>query len=856
MTPERPPAPPTLGSDRQRRRAPRSATPTLSRRTTKLPKFVSAGVSASTFGALALGVIVGCSSCKRSGGDSGADTPPPAQLTHVEKPGPTTVQELPPATTTHPRLWVRQQDLDQLRSWATPDNPIYAQGLRPVIEQAKQDVDEKRMPSSDQCAYQGRYCEQTAMVLAFASLLQKDAGEARAYAERAKSVLLPMLARVKANKQDDPLAEPRFSVADRSRWAGEAFPLTVDWIYPYLSKEDKALIRTVFLRWAEEQLKATVTDYNHPEPVGKLNDPVLLKDRKARRYGANNFYTAHARNLGLMALALDAADDPKEPDAGRQYPCLRDYLQNVTGAWLYVSDSVLRNDAKGGIAPEGFEYAPRSLAFLLQLYLALETAGEANEERYGTQVLRWKNPFWQELVPAYLNALSPRTVKSQRSGTQVYLPAWTGDGEVYELFDFADSFIPLGISARLRGEQALYDQTRWIQKYTPAGGAEYLNKRASAEGGSVPFRQAILYFLLYDPKAKPAEDPRGKLPPHHLASGTGRLAVRQSWKPDAAWFNFNCGWAEIDHQHGDAGDFGLYLKGEWISKERVGYGGVFERSLSHNTLAVENSKPDHHEDKRRRGLWESGSQWALGHTGDPVMRAFIGNDYVSTHCSMGGMYNSAYEGVKDVEAVERHLVWLEPSTIVFYDAVRTARAEQFKQAWLHFEALPKVEGDHADVTTPGGQHVRVSALLPENAKLRAEAYKVTDDWESKPASGETMLFDLLTEAGSKEKQQQFLHVLQVADSPLKPERFKQGQGDEFVGASLGPSAVAFSTKRDAPKANFSVPAQTKLIFVAGLKPNSDFKLGTKKSGDALVLSIEPGSGVKSDDAGVIRFAVP
>ncbi|MGE3672718.1 MAG: hypothetical protein AB7K71_23800, partial [Polyangiaceae bacterium] len=138
---DRPPARIATLSARQRSSprppAPKSA---LARRTAALPSLVSACVSASMFGVLALAAVVGCSSCKRSGGDSGADAPPAMSLTHVEKPGPTSVQELPPATTAHPRLWVRKQDLQQLRSWATPENPIYAQGLRPVIEQAKRDV--------------------------------------------------------------------------------------------------------------------------------------------------------------------------------------------------------------------------------------------------------------------------------------------------------------------------------------------------------------------------------------------------------------------------------------------------------------------------------------------------------------------------------------------------------------------------------------------------------------------------------------------------------------------------------------------------------------------------------------------
>src|SRR5262249_22803189 len=147
-------------------------------------------------------------------------------------------------------------------------------------------------------------------------------------------------------------------VYDRSRWVGEAFGLTVDWIYPLLTPADKAKIRKVFLGWAEALLHATVTSHNHPEPVGVLNSPALLKDRGALRYAANNYFVGHMRNLGLMALSFDPADDPAEPGAHRTYPRLRDYLMNATGAWLYMHDHLFRTDARGGAPPEGFEYGP------------------------------------------------------------------------------------------------------------------------------------------------------------------------------------------------------------------------------------------------------------------------------------------------------------------------------------------------------------------------------------------------------------------------------------------------------------------------------------------------------------------
>ncbi len=94
----------------------------------------------------------------------------------------------------------------------------------------------------------------------------------------------------------------------------------VDWIYPSLSAQDKATIRRVFLRWSQEVI---TRGYHHPEPVGMTNDPALLADPQQVRFSGNNYYAAHMRNLGLMALALDPADDADG--------ALRAYLDNAAG---------------------------------------------------------------------------------------------------------------------------------------------------------------------------------------------------------------------------------------------------------------------------------------------------------------------------------------------------------------------------------------------------------------------------------------------------------------------------------------------------------------------------------------------
>ncbi len=48
--------------------------------------------------------------------------------------------------------------------------------------------------------------------------------------------------------------------------------------------------------------------YNDPEPIGLFNSLALVP--VPYRWASNNYYLAHARNLTMMALALDPADDP------------------------------------------------------------------------------------------------------------------------------------------------------------------------------------------------------------------------------------------------------------------------------------------------------------------------------------------------------------------------------------------------------------------------------------------------------------------------------------------------------------------------------------------------------------------
>lgn len=780
----------------------------------------------------------------RSGAAALAVAPPPFEAPPA-----------PPATPAkgHPRLWVRAADLPKLRARATPANPIYKE-LAAVAAEAVEAMDRGEIPSEGPCTYRRVYCEAHAELFAFMSLISNDEAARSDYAARARKILLYIIDRVKKGDPKDPFNR-RFSTGDRARWAGEAFGLTVDWIYGYLSAEDKAAIRPVFLRWAEDQLRSSTTSYDHPEPIGALNDPSLLKEPKKRRYAVNNYFTSHMRNLTLLSLAFDEADDPPDPTHKGTYPRLRDYFANVTGAWLYMTDSVLRNDARGGSPPEGFQYGPATLGYVSQTLLAIQTAGEADPAKWGPQVHLDGNPFWHEVIPAHLHSLSPGTI--QGWGGPVHEAAWTGDGERYALADHIDPFAALGLHAENSGNAERLNALRWMAIHMGPGGAEALPRRARSQLGQVYKRHSIMYFLLLDPAVTPT-DPRPSIPLTHYGAGLGQIFARTSWGPEATWFHFQLGWEQIDHQHGDGLSFGFYRGGEWLTKERVGYGAFFMNSDQHNTLAVENDRNRRHDDPIRGGLWRRGSQWPLVHTDDPRLLAkSFADDYLYVLGDATALYNSQYENIDDVKHVSRSLVWLKPDHLVIYDRAETGKEGRFKRFFLQTPTVAQVSGQLATVTTPKGQKLFVTTLQPENAVITAEAYKPGDTWETKPAQNEPMLATLRVEPRVMPKSARFLHVLQGAAGSATADRatlVRTTQGTPFTGAVVKGTLVLFPVDvGPVSEVRFTAPQGVTRHLVTGLVPSASYDVLKKPADGGTEITVRPGAAVKADEGGVLSF---
>ncbi len=631
---------------------------------------------------------------------------------------------------------------------------------------------------------------------------------------------------------------------DRAGW-GEAFGLTVDWIYDTLSQDDKAKIRTVFLRWSDENEDAAITTMNHPEPKGLRNDPKLTADPDQVYWAGNNYYTAHMRNLALMAMALDEGDDPGG--------MLRGHVESVTGAWLYVADALLRTGLKGGLAAEGFEYGPQAVGYVTQTLLALHTAGLDSAKKYGRQTRVTCNPVWDNAVTAFLHSVSPSgEVSKDPNYTYVgplHAVSWYGDGAKSGWApDYIGEFGALGAYDQLTNNTARLEKLRWIERNVPPGGAEKIAIRTAARDFLI---EPILYFMLFDPKAAAPADPRPQIPLGYFDPGLGHLLARTSWGDDASWFTYNLGWIRIDHQHADGNAFQLWRKGEWLTKERSGYGLRIACSDYKNSLALQNDAPDHNGPGDYGNIeWLRGSQWTYVNDGPGVIVAQVmAPKYTYALGDATPLYSSTYEMATDVTHASRSIVWLPPDRIVVYDRAESRTAGRFKRFWMNLPAQGTVAGRELSMTSPKGQKLFVSSLLPAAATMTVEAAEALD---GEPGELDPIKYRMRVEASGGPKSVRFLHVIKGADGGAAADATSvvtSSGGTAYEGAAVNGVVVLFPVDIKAPftTLTYPVPGGTAAQLVTGLVPGSGYTVAD--SGGSV--TITPGGDKKADPGGVL-----
>ncbi|MEZ4733647.1 MAG: Ig-like domain-containing protein [Caldilineaceae bacterium] len=806
-------------------------------------------------------------------------------------------QIVPQPVASHPRLWVTVDDLPRLRAWASPTNPIYANGFQPALTYAINRTNahwnwQTGLPGpgwqdSGSALFPGDGTEAYAEFFAFASLIDPNPANRDLYAQRARTLLMYVMNQaVQGPAAGQPFRDPQFATYDRSRTGGEAFGLTVDWIYPYLSAQDKATIRKVFLRWAEEQLTA----YNHPVPLGVTNHPSLLGGQHGPRWAANNYFSGHMRHLVLMSLSFDPADDPAINPALSSITLgntLRSYLLNATGAWLYEQYAIYEDAnvvspiynvptsglgiASGGLSVEGSMYGD-SLAYVQEALLALHTAGFHDETLSGPQIKLTDSTYWDKVLDGFLHSLAPI---AQVDPAQAYM------GPIYQMASHGDLlrfwvaphefpvYGALGVYDFLTGNTQRLAKGRWIAANAIQGGIDKLAERA---GGNIwsnnEATNAILYFLMFDPAvdAQSIPDPRPALPTTFSMPAIGRILARTDWSANASWFTYKCGWLTINHQNGDCNQFEFYRKGEWLTKERSGYANdmILMTSDYHNTLALQNTATSGTTQPYLQFFevetWQRGGQWTNGqNAGDPTVITSFGNNYIATTGISTNLYNRPDQwnpgnSIVDILHASRSLVWLKPDTIVVYDRATSKTANRFKRFNLVLTGDTTVNGKLATEVTPKGQQLFIRNLLPMTTTLTvlpAENFNLV-------AQGEPSRFRLVVEDASNPSDVRFLHVLEGADAGATPTAVQLVQsrsGAPFEGAVIGNTAVLFPVNlNNAGNTSYLVPMLATNHLVTGLTPGGAYDVDVLLTGSNVVIVVKAnGSMYTADSGGVLNF---
>jgi len=823
--------------------------------------------------------------------------------------------------TTHPRLWIGGADLPRLGGWANASNPMYAQGLYAAATAGKAYADanwnwttgkpKTSWRDDGSTNWEADATEAYAELFAFMSLVDSDQSMRPQWAMRARVMLMHIMNNAAlgaaANK---PFRDPAFATYNRASYWGEAFGLTVDWIYPYLSASDKATIRKVFLRWASEILVASTAGEEHPQPVGVVNDLQLLgsspsqstSDQEAAqlqlRWAANNYFIAHSRNLALMALSFDAADDPavnSSKPASQIGNSLRSYISDVTGAWLYQTYALFEQPAivaqalnvptgnhdlglaSGGLPVEGALYGG-SVGVLFQYLLALHTSGYADPAISGPQVNLLTSSYWDEALNGFLNTITPTPyTPSQQSGYgylgPIYQPANYGDVLNFWIEgDYIGLFGPLGAYDVTTNNAPRLNKERWLSQNVLQGGAGALYQRAGDIWGNSYASYSIFYFLLFDPAAAAPVDPRPSLPPFFVAPSIDRILARTDWTPNASWFDFRCSWEWINHEGGDCGQFEYYRKGVWLIKEWSGYAIDWSAyaPIYHNTLSLQNHQPAN--ESPGDLYWPIviyGGQWHNGgNNGDPAIAYSVSDQWAYGQADATNLYNHpeiwiAADAAMDIEHASRSIVWLNPDAIVIYDRAISSTSPLFKRENFVLTASPSISGKVAHVTN-GGQQLIIQSLLPADATLTEQHFWKTDpSQEFDAVAGLDPSYDrLIIDDPAKPAATQFLTVLQGADASaqIAPAVAIKGTSPSttFDGAVVAGTAVLFPTTfgTSVQSLVYTAPATVTRHLVTGLIPGQGYNVSVAQVAGGQKLTISLGSQHTADAAGVLAIGFP
>jgi heparin/heparan-sulfate lyase len=256
----------------------------------------------------------------------------------------------------------------------------------------------------------------------------------------------------------------------------------------------------------------------------------------------------------------------------------------------------------------------------------------------------------------------------------------------------------------------------------------------------------VLEFLWNDPQVtprNPAMADESELPRQRYFSGVGHLVIRDGWRPDSTWIEFDCGPYLAKHQHLDQNQINIYHGGylaidsgaDYTDSESPHYLNYYRRTVAHNSVLVynpsekffwsENLLPAANDGGQRmdssrywntirsprdwqhtRDVWDLGTMRIVDH---------VPGQY---HYALGDATN-AYSREK-MKKFTREIVFTPPQNLLFvFDHVVSTDAS-FRKAWLlHGVNQPSVDQDTGQGTAESKtfDHVSTFRFQESNGEL-------------------------------------------------------------------------------------------------------------------------------------------
>ena len=230
----------------------------------------------------------------------------------------------------------------------------------------------------------------------------------------------------------------------------------------------------------------------------------------------------------------------------------------------------------------------------------------------------------------------------------------------------------------------------------------------------------VLQFLWDDPLVaprNPAMTTEAELSRQYFFPGVGHLVMRDGWKSDSTWIEFDCGPYYAKHQHLDQNQITIYHKGylaidsgaDYTDTESPHYLNYYRRTIAHNSVLVYdpaekffwsdnlwdaandggqrmnssrywNTIRSEEDWNRTRDVWDLGSMTVVDHRPGQY------------HYAMGDA-SKAYSSNKLRRFTREVLYVPEQGTLVVFDLVVSTQ-KSFRKAWLlHGVNAPSVDHD-------------------------------------------------------------------------------------------------------------------------------------------------------------------